>query len=313
MAIFQSQFANVVEWNETDDDVIFWKWNNQELKKSSRLVIRPGQDAVFLYNGRVEGVFTDEGNFELESDILPFLSTLKGFKFGFNSGLRAEVVFINTKEFLINWGTKNPVLIKADGLPGGLPIRSFGTFTVKVSEAMTLIDKVAGVREQFTTQDILARLMSMLDSLLMKWISREGKDVFNLQSNAREIAAGIKTELDMDFCSLGLSVTSFSVSSFSYPEEIQKKINQAASYQMVGDVDRFQKVAMADAIASGKGGDSSAAGTASSMAGMMMGMQMAKDIINSNESVSKGAKFCSQCGSKLGESSKFCPECGAKL
>ena len=30
--------------------------------------------------------------FDIESDIIPFLSTLKGFKFGFNSGVRAEVL-----------------------------------------------------------------------------------------------------------------------------------------------------------------------------------------------------------------------------
>ncbi len=105
MGLF-NQFADVVEWQETRDDVIFWKWNEDEIKKGSRLVIRPGQDAIFMYNGRVEGVFTDEGSFDIASDIIPFLSSLKGFKFGFNSGIRAEVLFINTKEFTVKWGTK---------------------------------------------------------------------------------------------------------------------------------------------------------------------------------------------------------------
>ena len=52
MGLFSSQFANVVEWQETRDDIIFWKWNNDEIKKGSRLVIRPGQDAIFMYNGK---------------------------------------------------------------------------------------------------------------------------------------------------------------------------------------------------------------------------------------------------------------------
>ena len=97
MGLFGNQFANVVEWEEYRDDILFWKWSNQEIKKGSRLIIRPGQDAIFLYNGKVEGIFTDEGSFDIESEIIPFLSTLKGFKFGFNSGIRAEVLFINTK------------------------------------------------------------------------------------------------------------------------------------------------------------------------------------------------------------------------
>ena len=91
--MFRKQLLNVIEWNETRDDVLFWKWRNKEIKKGSRLIIRPGQDAIFIYNGKIEGVFTDEGNYEIETQIVPFLSSLKGFKFGFKSALRAEVLF----------------------------------------------------------------------------------------------------------------------------------------------------------------------------------------------------------------------------
>lgn len=113
MGLFKSQLSNIVEWEEYKDDCIFWKWTNKEIKKGSRLIIRPGQDAIFLYNGKIEGIFKDEGEFDIESQIIPFLSTLKGFKFGFNSGMRAEVLFVNTKEFNVNWGTKNPIAIPA--------------------------------------------------------------------------------------------------------------------------------------------------------------------------------------------------------
>lgn len=114
MSFFRNQLANVVEWEEFRDDMIFYKWNNREIKKGSRLIIRPGQDAVFLNNGRVEGVFQDDGDYDIESEIIPFLSTLKGFKFGFNSGMRAEVLFVNTKEFTVRWGTKQAINIPAE-------------------------------------------------------------------------------------------------------------------------------------------------------------------------------------------------------
>ena len=128
----------------------------------------------------------------MESDIIPFLSTLKGFKFGFNSGIRAEVLFINTKEVLVKWGTKSPVLIPAPGLPGGMPVRAFGTFTCKVADYDVLIEKIAGIRQQFTVEDVKERIISSLDQLLMKWIAAEGRDMFNLQQNAREIGNGIR-------------------------------------------------------------------------------------------------------------------------
>ena len=77
MGLFGGQFSSVVEWKEYSDDIIFWKFPSSEIKKGSRLIIRPGQDAIFMYNGRIEGIFREEGNFDISSDIIPFLSTLK--------------------------------------------------------------------------------------------------------------------------------------------------------------------------------------------------------------------------------------------
>ena len=57
MGLFGKQLANVVEWEEYRDDCIFWKWTNREIKKGSRLIIRAGQDAIFMYNGKIEGIF----------------------------------------------------------------------------------------------------------------------------------------------------------------------------------------------------------------------------------------------------------------
>lgn len=321
MPIFQGQFANVVEWSEYRDDVIFWKWGNKELKKSSRLVIRPGQDAIFLYNGRIEGIFTNEGNYELESQIIPFLSTLKGFKFGFNSGLRAEVVFVNTKEFTVKWGTKNAVLIPTPDLPGGMPIRANGTFNLKAGDYVTLIDKIAGIKTQYTIEDVRERVISSLDGLLMRWISKEGKNMFNLQANALEIGSGICSDLDYELQKIGLIVTGFNIAGLSYPEEVQKRINQAASVGMAGDLDKLQRVAVIDAMGSG-GGKSGMGDAMTSAMGVMAGVQMAKDMFQPNQTPAQtqsaaqsaqGAKFCSECGGKLTQGAKFCPECGNKL
>ncbi len=333
MGIFSGQLANVVEWNEGfNDEVIFWKWTNNEIKKGSRLIIRPGQDAIFLYNGKIEGIFTDEGSFDIESQIIPFLSTLKGFKFGFNSGMRAEVLFVNTKEFTVKWGTKNAINIPAQGLPGGMPIRAFGTFSFKVCDYVSLIDKIAGVKQRYTVGDVKERVTSKLDQLLMKWISTEGKDMFNLQANAYDIGGGIRTDLDTEMCTLGITITDFSVQSFSYPEEVQQMQKKAAAQAMVGDVNRYTQMQMAEGM--DKGG--SAGNTATQMAGMMMGMQMANNMVNqmnvgnANAGVAATAtvaatqtgdtaqttgqipNFCPNCGQPT-NGAKFCGNCGQRL
>ena len=332
MGLFSGQLANVVEWEEWREDMIFWKWTNREIKKGSKLIIRPGQDAVFLNNGSIEGIFKDDGEYDIESQIIPFLSTLKGFKFGFNSGMRAEVLFVNTKEFLVKWGTKGPINIPAQGFPGGMPIRANGTFTFKVNDYVTLIDKIAGIKQQYAVENVKERISSVLDQLLMKWISKEGKDMFNLQANSFDIANGIKSDLDMQIINDGLTITGFTIMSFNYPQEVQKMIEKVAAQGMIGNMNTYQQASMTEGIASGKvqGG-----GVASDMTGMMMGMQMANQMINTMNNMndnpmmggqmasggqvaqpaqqSNGApKFCPNCGQPA-NGSKFCPNCGSQL
>lgn len=325
---FKNQFANVVEWEEFRDDMIFWKWSNREIKRGSKLIIRSGQDAIFINNGKIEGIFENEGEYEVDSDIIPFLSTLKGFKFGFNSGMRVEVLFVNTKEFTVKWGTQQPVLIPTPQLPGGMPIRANGTFNFKVDDYVRLIDKVAGVKDSYLVEDVKLRMTSVLNQLLMKWISREGKDMFNLQANASDIAKGIQEDLDMQMMDDGLTITGFQVMSFNYPQEIQDMITKTASHEMIGNLQKYQQVSMTDGIASGRvqGG-----GVASDIAGMMFGMNAVNEMMKNMNSSQKPAadagaaasgspsseggkkpNFCPNCGTK-NEGSNFCPNCGQKL
>lgn len=335
------QLANVIEWEQFDERQLFWKWHNSEIKKGSRLIIRPGQDAIFLNNGAVEGVFRDEGSFDIESEIIPFLSTLKGFKFGFNSGMRAEVLFINTKEITEKWGTKNAIMIPAQGLPGGMPIRAFGTFACKIADYETMIEKIAGVRDSYAIDDVKERVISKLDQLLMKWIVTEGKDMFNLQAYASDIGAGIAGDLNTEMNKIGLEITDFSISSVSYPEEIQKMAEKVAAQSMIGgNIGMYQQVAMADALS--QGGDSAVGSTAASMAGLGVGMQMGQQMMNqmgmgmgqqapqgypqapqgypqapqqdgaAPQAAAGAVNFCPNCGTKT-EGAKFCPNCGTKL
>lgn len=325
MGLFSNQFSNVVEWNEGREGVLFFKWQNQEIKKGSKLIIRPGQDAIFLYNGVVEGIFEDEGSYDIESDIIPFLTTLKSFKFGFNTPLRAEVLFINTKELLVKWGTKNAINLPAQGLPGGMPVRAFGTFNCKIVEHQVVIDKLAGIRQTYTVDDVKERIVASLDQLLMGWIAKEGRDMFNLQADARNIARGIESDLDMDMRKLGIGITDFTIESFSYPEEIKKMQEKAAAQSMVGDMNRYTQMAAADGMAKGHNG-----GIASDMVNLQMGMALGQQMVNQmnqNQNpgmpnmaagaanaggAAAGPKFCPDCGTPT-SGTKFCGNCGRQL
>ncbi len=319
MGLFGNQFSQLVEWDEFRDDMIFWKWPGEEIKKGSRLIIRPGQDAIFLYNGRIEGIFADEGEYDIESQIVPFLTTLKSFRFGFHTAMRAEVLFVNTREFQIKWGTKNAILIPTEGLPGGLPVRSNGTLTFKVTDYVALIDQVAGTKQSYLVEDVKLRITAVLDQLLMKWISQEGKDLFHLQANANAIAGGLQQDLNMELLKIGCRVTGIQIMSFNYPEEIQKTINQAASTKMLGNLGDFSRAAFAQNLAK----DGASRSPASDMAEFAMGMKLAGQVLseendsgskrdNSSQKEDETPLFCPYCGAKLADGD-FCPRCGKKV
>ena len=320
MGIFKNQLLNVVEWTDEKEGQLFWMWDNDEIKKGSKLVLRPGQDAIFIHNGAVEGVFEEDGTYDIETEIIPFLSTHKGFKFGFNSGFRAEVLFINTKEQTVKWGTKNAINLPAQGLPGGMPIRAFGTFSCKIADHDVVIDKLAGVKNTYSVADVKERITATLDQTIMSWIAKEGKDMFNLQVYAREIAEGVRSDLDADMSKIGISITDFTIESFSYPEEVKKMQEKAAAQSMVGDVNKYTQMAMADSME--KGGGNVGGNMASTMMQMQMGMAMGQQMVNTMnqggvtgaapQAAAIGAKFCPNCGTPA-NGAKFCSNCGTQL
>ena len=92
---------------------------------------------------------------------------------------------------------------------------------------------------------------------------------------------------------------------------------KAAAQSMIGDVGRFQQVAMGEAMASGRGGGA-AADMAGIAMGMSMGQQMAANLQQGQQTASAEStggpapNFCPDCGTKT-NGAKFCPNCGRKL
>ena len=96
----------------------------------------------------------------------------------------------------------------------------------------------------------------------------------------------------------------------AYPEEVQKMTNKAASQAMVGDMNRYTQMAMADSIGNSRGGSN----IASDMMQLQMGMQVGQHMMNNmNTAMNNNApKFCPNCGTPT-NGAKFCSNCGTKL
>src|SRR5688572_13407459 len=121
-----SQFIEIIEWLDDSSDTLVYRFPvyNQEIKMGAQLIVRENQVALFINEGEVADLFKP-GRYELSTQNLPILTTLRGWKYGFQSPFKAEVYFFNTRLFTdLKWGTANPVMMR-DAEFGMIRMRAF--------------------------------------------------------------------------------------------------------------------------------------------------------------------------------------------
>ena len=97
---------------------------NKEIKMGAQLTVRESQTAIFVSEGEIADIF-NPGRYQLSTQNLPILTKLKSWKYGFNSPFKAEVYFINTKQFADQNGNFQPIMMR-DKEFGINKVRAYG-------------------------------------------------------------------------------------------------------------------------------------------------------------------------------------------
>jgi len=321
------QGKDTVEWEEFRDDLLFFKWPAKEIKKGAKLVIRAGQKAIFYANGVIEGVFENAGSYDIASEIVPFLSTLKGvFSLRGDTGMRAEVYFVNCKELLLPWGTRQRIMIPTAEVPSGIPVGCNGNLIVEFRDYQKFIEKVAGVKETYSLEDISERIMGELNPVVAEAILGGQQSIginalISLQQNSRKLGKLINDELDKELMDFGLGAVDVNIHSINYPAEVQQMAERVAGQSFVGNVGKYAAVQMADSFDSPSGGNNIAsmgaqlamgAQMAQQMTGVMGNMQGAATLEQQTKAPAANL-ICTGCGMTSSTPIKFCPECGKPM
>lgn len=271
------ELIDIIEWTDDSSDTLVWRfprWQN-EIKNGAKLVVRQAQVAVFVNEGKVADVF-QSGTFTLETKNLPVLSTLRGWKYGFNSPFKAEVYFVSTKQYTDQkWGTKNPIMLN-DANFGMVSIRAFGTFAYKVSDAKNFIEQIAGTSGEFTTEQINGQIRSNLVSKFTNALAKSNLGVDKMSANLEELSAFGQQALVETMTGYGLELKQFIVENVSLPEDLQKEIYEYSRLNKI-DMAKFTQMKAAKAIedlAQNPGNSISGAGMGIGM-GVGMGNMMA--------------------------------------
>ena len=239
-----------------------------EIKNGAQLVVREGQMAVFINEGQLADVFSP-GTYTLNTQNLPILATLKGWKYGFNSPFKAEVYFVSTRLFTDEkWGTKNPVTLNDDRF-GFVEVRAFGTYAFKIEDAGMFIKDVVGTDSHFTNYEINEHLKSLISTRFTDTIGEANLPIELYAANTNELSETCLEVMKPEFSSVGISLEKFYIENVSMPEELKKEIFEYSRLNKL-DLDKLAKFKAAKAMEVAAANESGAAG-----AGMGMGMGFA--------------------------------------
>ncbi|MFN9160533.1 MAG: SPFH domain-containing protein, partial [Planctomyces sp.] len=269
----RNEFIDIIEWVDDSRHTLVWRFPRyqNEIKNGAQLIVRPGQKAIFVHRGQVADVF-EPGHYELKTDNLPLLSTLAGWKYGFNSPFRAEVYFISTKQLTdLKWGTPNPVMMR-DPEFGPIRIRAFGTYALRAVDPRALLKELVGTDSSFDADAVSELLRSMIVTTFSELLSQAEIPALDMAKKYTEIAQklrqAVQEKIDDEY---GLELSQLVIVNISLPEAVEKALDTRTSMGVVGDLNRFQQYQLGQALGAPGGGG----GAAAEGAGLGLGLALA--------------------------------------
>lgn len=273
----RGEFIDIIEWTDSSNDTMVYRFerHNNEIKYGAKLTVRESQVAVFVNEGQIADVF-QPGMYTLETQNIPILSTLKGWKHGFASPFKAEVYFVNTRRFTdMKWGTKNPVMMR-DKEFGMVRLRAFGTYEVRVKDAPTFLKEIVGTDDSFSTDEVSEQLRNILVSKFTNLIGSANIAVLDLAGNYDQLGKLLTDKIGPDFNEYGLNLTKILVENISLPPEVEAAIDKRTSMGVVGDLGKYAQFQAAESIPAAAANPGGTMGAAMGIGmGAAMGHQMA--------------------------------------
>lgn len=271
------EFIDIIEWLDVSNDTIvhrFERYQN-EIKNNAKLIVREGQTAVFINEGQLADVFTP-GTYTLNTNNLPILTTLKGWKYGFDSPFKAEVYFVSTRLFTDEkWGTKNPFIL-SDERFGLVEIRAFGTYSFRINDPGKFVVDVVGTDGNFTNYEVNEHLKSLIVTRFTDTVGEANLPIELYAANTSELSETCQEVMQPEFGRVGIELEKFYIENVSMPEELKKEIFEYSRLDKLDmtKLSQFKAAKAMEAAAKNEGG------TAGAGMGMGMGFVLAQQMGN---------------------------------
>ncbi|MFK5975517.1 MAG: SPFH domain-containing protein [Sulfurovum sp.] len=272
------QFIDVIDWTDDSSDTMVYRFERQgnEIKYGAKLTVRESQIAVFVNEGVIADIMTP-GIYELETQNMPIMTSLKHWDHGFSSPFKAEVYFVSTKRFTnLKWGTKNPIMVR-DPEFAMVRLRAFGTYEIRINNAEVFLKEIVGTDGHFTTDEVEAQLTNLILSKFATILGKDTTPVLDLAGNYEQFGSFITEQISPFFKEYGLELTKMLIENISLPPEVEKALDTRSSRAITGNLDDHLKYQSAEAMKN----SSNNSGGMADMMGMGVAMAMGQNMSNS--------------------------------
>ncbi|MFN2285851.1 MAG: SPFH domain-containing protein [Anaerolineae bacterium] len=239
-----------------------------EIVLGSQCVVRENQVALFFRDGRALDML-GPGRHTLTTLNVPILVNYLKIPFGSKSPFRAEVVFVNLKDYVdMPWKAPKPIPYR-DAEFGMVRLETEGKFAFQVGRPQLFVNQIVGTQGLFSTADIVTYLRSIITSRLTDLLGELKLSVLDVAARYDELGAGLRARASEDFEALGLLLKAVFITGINVPEEVEKAIDERASMGAIGDMRSYMQFKAARAL-----GDAAtmSGGEGASFAGMGVGM-----------------------------------------
>ncbi len=274
---------DVVEWKNAKDEVIY-RFPEGAVSLGGQLVVRENQEAILFKEGQALDVF-GPGRHTLKTGNIPLLEKVVNLPFGGDTPFPAEVYFVNKTEIPnLKWGTKQPIQLLDPIYSIPVPIRAFGSYSMRILETKSFVVMAIGTWQAFDTNSIGSALrdqilLPQLQDLIAEFMIKQNITILKLAAYYDEIGAAGKAKMSEEFTSFGVELVRFAVESVNIPEEdesvqrLKKALADKAEINIMGDQDYKMKRTF-DTMETAAGSDGMAGGAMGAGMGFSMGNQM---------------------------------------
>lgn len=274
--IIRNQFIDVIEWTDDSRDTLSFRWpdEDREIKNGAQLVVRESQLVQFVAAGQFADLF-GPGKYTLTTENIPILSTILGWKYGFQSPFKCDVYYLNTRLFTGNkWGTANPVMMRDPDF-GVVRLRAFGTYDFRIVDAPRFLKEVAGTDQHFRLDEFQDTMRSRIVSVFTDALARAHVPVLDVAGRYAEMGEALLPVINPAVREkYGLEISSFILENVSVPPEVEQAIDKQGSMRAIGNLNDYVKYQMG--LGMGQGGDG---GAGAAPAQMAMGFAMAQEMM----------------------------------